>query len=398
MQIHMLVMYPRLVYDMFASLCTELFGIDRFSPKFNDLLAGADNKLIETDRELFRLSKKAIELGFQPIFEATPNDKELLSKIEEEKGGGEWVKELRTFLDEYGWRTTGSWTVASPSWVEDPSLTLPSIRQYMGQETFKVDEARKQLIEKRENAEKELLPRVPKDKKEYFTKLLRSSQWVPIVEEEHVFYCENYQNAILRQIVKEMGLRMARKGSIEDPFDIQYLLPEEIEWRFISGTSAKKLVDSRKKMVAEWKRPDPEFCIGNPEKIMDVLMANPMLRMDVGPFPVVRPELGADLYATASSPGVVEGEVCVVIDESDFEKFKQDSILVAPITSPSWTPLFNMAKAVITDGGGMLSHAQVVGREHGIPVIAGAKDATAKLKDGMKVRVDGDHGAVYIID
>jgi len=44
------------------------------------------------------------------------------------------------------------------------------------------------------------------------------------------------------------------------------------------------------------------------------------------------------------------------------------------------------------------NHAQVVGREHGIPVIAGAKDATAKLKDGMKVRVDGDHGAVYIID
>ena len=44
------------------------------------------------------------------------------------------------------------------------------------------------------------------------------------------------------------------------------------------------------------------------------------------------------------------------------------------------------------------NHAQVVGREHGIPVVAGAKDATAKLKDGMKVRVDGDHGAVYIID
>ena len=94
----------------------------------------------------------------------------------------------------------------------------------------------------------------------------------------------------------------------------------------------------------------------------------------------------------------VEGEVVVVMDEADFEKFKQDSILVAPITGASWTPLFNMAKAVITDGGGMLSHAQVVGREHGIPVVAGAKDATAKLKDGMKVRVDGDHGAVYIID
>ena len=60
--------------------------------------------------------------------------------------------------------------------------------------------------------------------------------------------------------------------------------------------------------------------------------------------------------------------------------------------------LFNTAKAVVTDVGGILSHAAVMAREYGLPVISGTVEGTKKLKTGMKVRVDGDAGVVYILD
>jgi phosphoenolpyruvate synthase/pyruvate phosphate dikinase len=68
------------------------------------------------------------------------------------------------------------------------------------------------------------------------------------------------------------------------------------------------------------------------------------------------------------------------------------------LTNTAWTPLFSFAKAIVVDVGGVLSHSAVLGREYGIPVLAGCEQATKKLKDGMRVRVDGDLGAVWILE
>ena len=123
-----------------------------------------------------------------------------------------------------------------------------------------------------------------------------------------------------------------------------------------------------------------------------------MLRSTIAPNPRVRPELNADLYGTVSTPGIVEGVVSLIETEDDFDKFVPGHILVTIETSSAWTPLFNMAKAVITDVGGVLSHSAIVGREYGLPVISGCVEGTKKLQTGMKIRVDGDEGVVYILD
>jgi phosphoenolpyruvate synthase/pyruvate phosphate dikinase len=95
---------------------------------------------------------------------------------------------------------------------------------------------------------------------------------------------------------------------------------------------------------------------------------------------------------------VAEGEVCVIRDATDFERFRPGAILVANLTTTAWTPLFSYAKAIVVDVGGVLSHSAVLGREYGIPVLAGCEQATKKLKDGMRVKVDGDLGAVWILE
>jgi phosphoenolpyruvate synthase/pyruvate phosphate dikinase len=129
-----------------------------------------------------------------------------------------------------------------------------------------------------------------------------------------------------------------------------------------------------------------------------VIGVDPLLRSSVAPNPRVRPELGADLYGTVSTPGVVEGVINLLMSEDEMDQFVPGSILVTVETSSLWTPLFNMAKAVITDVGGILSHSAIVGREYGLPVISGTVEGTKKLKTGMRVKVDGDAGVVYILD
>ena len=279
-EIHMIILHSSsIIYIMFEDLFKEILGLDRLSREFNDLMAGFDNKILESDRKLFGLSKMAKELGLQAIFEATPNDDELMSKLEKNEKGKKWLQELSRFLKEYGWRTGGNWTVSSPSWIEKPSLTFPMVRAFMMQDTYRVGEAQKKLVAQREKTEKEILSRVPEDKKDHFTKLMRAAQWAGLVEEDHVFWTENYQCAILRPIIKEMGMRMAAAGALEDPFDVQYLIPDEIEWRFMGRTSAKELVNRRKKLFKEWKQPNPPFCIGDIDKKVDVLLRDPILKI-----------------------------------------------------------------------------------------------------------------------
>ena len=83
---------------------------------------------------------------------------------------------------------------------------------------FPVDEAQPKLIERREKARDELISRVPDDKKGNFSKLLRAAQWCNYYSDEHVFYCENYGNALGRKVTKEIGKRFAKAGIINDTF------------------------------------------------------------------------------------------------------------------------------------------------------------------------------------
>jgi pyruvate,water dikinase len=108
-------------------------------------------------------------------------------------------------------------------------------------------------------------------------------------------------------------------------------------------------------------------------------------------------ELKADLYGTASAPGVVEGIARVIIDQDQLREVQPGEILVALGTAAPWTPIFGIISGVVTDGGGALSHAVIVAREYGIPCVAGTIEGTAKIKTGSRIRVDGDNGAVYIL-
>jgi pyruvate,water dikinase len=98
-----------------------------------------------------------------------------------------------------------------------------------------------------------------------------------------------------------------------------------------------------------------------------------------------------------AAAGIAEGVACVVTGPEDFDKVKSGDILVCIMTNPAWVVLFSKIKAVVTDTGGVLAHTAVVAREFGIPGVVGTGDATYRIKDGDRVRVNGSTGVVEIL-
>jgi phosphoenolpyruvate synthase/pyruvate phosphate dikinase len=103
------------------------------------------------------------------------------------------------------------------------------------------------------------------------------------------------------------------------------------------------------------------------------------------------------LEGSPGSPGVVRGRARVLRSLSEAAEIQQGEVLVAETTAPPWTPLFATAAAVVTDTGGILSHCAVVAREYRIPAVVGAAMATATIRDGQTVEVDGDAGIVRVL-
>jgi pyruvate,water dikinase len=100
------------------------------------------------------------------------------------------------------------------------------------------------------------------------------------------------------------------------------------------------------------------------------------------------------LHGLGVGPGVVSGRVRVLTSPDDAGVLSPGEILVAAMTSPDWVPLMRRAAAVVTDAGGMTSHAAIVSRELGIPCVVGTRLATRVLHTGMTVTVNAREGTI----
>jgi pyruvate,water dikinase len=103
------------------------------------------------------------------------------------------------------------------------------------------------------------------------------------------------------------------------------------------------------------------------------------------------------LDGVAAAKGSATGVARVLQSSDDMHRLEPGSILVCESTSPSWTPAFGKIAGAVCDGGGMLSHAAIVGREYGVPTVTAVGVATIAISDGDLVEVDGTNGKVTIL-
>ncbi|CAL9616452.1 Phosphoenolpyruvate synthase [Nocardiopsis dassonvillei] len=127
-----------------------------------------------------------------------------------------------------------------------------------------------------------------------------------------------------------------------------------------------------------------------------VLQARPVTAPAPGPVGPSAPVGAGTLFGEPASPGVASGPVRLVRGPADFSGVGPGDILVCRHTDPAWTPLFTVASGVVTETGGVLSHAAIVARETGIPAVLAVPRATALLAPSSTVTVDGDTGRILL--
>ncbi|WP_254862428.1 phosphoenolpyruvate synthase [Halovivax gelatinilyticus] len=95
-----------------------------------------------------------------------------------------------------------------------------------------------------------------------------------------------------------------------------------------------------------------------------------------------------------SSPGLVSGPARLVTRLDDLDKVREGDVIVTEMTTPDMVPAMKRATGIVTDEGGMTSHAAIVSRELGVPAIVGTTNATTVLEDGQLITLDGDKGHI----
>jgi pyruvate,water dikinase len=100
------------------------------------------------------------------------------------------------------------------------------------------------------------------------------------------------------------------------------------------------------------------------------------------------------LKGLGASPGVVSGPVRIVEKLDQLDKVAEGDIIVTEMTMPDMVPAMKRAVGIVTDEGGMTSHAAIVSRELGVPAVVGTGSATRQLRDGQRITMDGDKGTI----
>jgi len=236
-----------------------------------------------------------------------------------------------------------------------------------------------------------------------FERLLALAQRYAVIREEQAGWF-TLGWPLLRRAVARLGDELARRGMIAAADDIFFLLRPELEaCLHASSTSVPQdlagMIARRRREWNRQRRLTPPPTLGKP--LGERLLADAVASMrtpvsGVSRHGAVNGMSVVVLSGMPASPGRATGPVRVVRGPEDFVRFCAGEVLVAQVTTPAWTSLFARAVAVITEGGSLAAHASLVAREYGIPAVVGASEATARLRDGEVVTVDGSAGVVEL--
>jgi pyruvate,water dikinase len=185
-----------------------------------------------------------------------------------------------------------------------------------------------------------------------------------------------------------VGGRLVRDGVVETTMDVLYLYQAEITELLRSPASRHALVAERRSEHARWSATRPPRTVGKPAEDGEGD------RFDGVKVASTDPD---EVRGTGASAGVARGTARIVLDQAGFGTVQPGDVIVCTSSNPSWIPLFAIAGGLVTDTGGVLSHAGVVAREFGLPAVVGTQDGTIRIADGRLVELDGSTGVVRLL-
>ncbi len=362
----------------------SLLALARRGDRLGSLLSGIETKTTETNRALESLAAEIrADASLRHLF-ASNESGELLSAIKNSPTGQVFLKRFNLFLAQYGHRETAL-TASQGTWKDNPEAVLGILKVLAATEPREEDKGHRAW----ELARDELLAHSilgTRPLRKLFLKALTNARSLFQIREDTHFYATLAQ-PLVRGVALELGRRLEQVGVLDTATDVFHLKLEELE-----------------PLGEAWPPPDEARA-----QTLGLVRRRKARRQALEAKPMFDPRLLATeprtlagenviLSGSAGSPGIASGPARIVHDGSEFGKLQSGDVLVAPVTNPAWTPLFQRSVAVVVDTGGTASHAAIVAREYGIPAVMGTVNGTQKLKDGQWIQVDGTRALVLEVE
>ena len=405
-------------YLDFFGFCKQAF------PRIADLaiakmVAGIDVDLFRPDEELKGLARAAVDLGVEAAFGAGEAEA-VVAELGRSPAGKEWLTRFEEAKHPWFNFSSGSGFFHTDKvWIEYLDIPFGFIRNYIDKvkRGAGVERPVEEIRAERDRivAEYSELLGSDEDREAFGAKLGLARLVFPYVE-NHNFYVEHWSHSVIWRKMRDLGRLFHKEGVTAEVDDIFYLRRDEIPtvifdlskaWAIGTEPRGPKRwpaeIARRKAIHDELRKWRPPKALGPvPESVTEpfTIMLWGITNESIEQWTAGDGDGGAGggLSGFAASPGVAEGVARVIFSADEIDRVEEGEILVAPLTAPSWAPIFDRIAATVTDTGGIMSHAAIVCREYGVPAVTGTGVATARIVTGQRIRVDGSNGTVTVID
>jgi rifampicin phosphotransferase len=314
--------------------------------------------------------------------------------------GGDVGPSMSAYLDVVGCRLLDGFDISGRYALELPDALLRAIRSSVEGAGDEADDVDAHIAGIR--------ARVPEEHRAEFDELLGEARLMYRLRDERGVFSDIWASGIMRRAVLAGGRRLEGRGRVDDAehlvdagFDEMCALltgtggpsAAELAQRFAdrSAHTAKEAPPSLG--PSEPPPPDPSGLPPGEARVMHAVGI--ALGELFGSSEAAHEE---DLLrGLAASGGVYEGPARRVSGPTEFDRIVQGDVLVTESTTEAFNILLPLLGAIVTDSGGLLSHSAIVAREYGIPGVVGTRDATDRIPDGIRVRVNGDAGEVTVL-
>lgn len=292
------------------------------------------------------------------------------------------------FLIRFGHRGPNEFSIAGRDWASHPEIALAAINQLRGLDPNRSPQVQAQK-QKMEQAKvlAEAHQKMGWQAWRLDAAIASTALWSRAREESKDEVVRAVQAT--RLCIQELVRRARENGGVEDHLGPMLLTQAEFKQYVREPSSMLAVIEERRTHYGVLASHEPPFAFSGQQPNLDTWVVRGSERSTV--------KAGQVLTGAAGAPGVARGTARVVTDPSDPSVIEPGDILVAPLTDPSWTPLFLAAEGVVVDVGAAMSHSMIVSRELGIPCVVGVEGAASCIPDGAVIEVDGQAGTVTII-
>ena len=305
------------------------------------------------------------------------------------------IPAVDAFIDDIRCRVVDGFDLSSPRVEERPELIVERLRAGAADSPAPIPADASAIR-----------ARVPAEHRDEFDAILAGARRGYEIRDERGVYSDAWSLGLLRRGLQEVGRRLHARGKLDAWMLLGECSPAAAVAALVDPAFDQAELRASAARRAEVATVEPPPFIGQPAAPPTLEDAPaPIVRLNQLIGTVMTTVLGAPsparsdgvLTGVAASPGTVEGVARVLAGPQDMFLLEPGDILVTATTTEAFNAAVHLVAGIVTDHGGINSHAGIVAREAQVPAVVGCGNATSAITDGSRIRVDGSAGTVEVL-